>query len=42
MSTESPLPQNPASQADAPLDGFARYRRRAYFASVHGRAALRG
>jgi hypothetical protein len=34
--------QNPASQADAPLHGFARHRRRVYFATVHGRAAVRG
>ena len=34
--------QNPASQADATLDGLARNHRRAYFAIVHGRVALRG
>jgi hypothetical protein len=33
---------NPALQADATLHGFARYHRRAYFASVHGRATVRG
>jgi hypothetical protein len=34
--------QNPASQADATLHGFARYCRRVYLALVHGRAAWRG
>jgi hypothetical protein len=33
---------NPALQTDATLYGFARNRRHAYFASVHGRAAWRG